>query len=436
MRPSKYLVGLIGLGIMLAFSGLFVQWLFYVQLAYNLAILFIVLIDLTLSPRPGSFEISRSVNEKQYLRMAYSVNLVLWNKSRTAVTYEVYDHIPLELTATQSVFRGKINPAEKVSLQYEITPAKRGEYRWPGISFRYYSLLKLLLFYRNFPLTSRVKVYPNVKETSRYYLLSRIDKLSAMGIRTVKLPGTSKEFESLRDYVRGDDWRQIDWKATAHRQKLTVKNYEAEKNQRVILAIDSGRLMSTNVAGSNKLDYAINSALILAYIAISKGDRVGVCLFSNRVHLFIPPEKYKKHIDVITEGLYNARYDFYETNHARCLNHLAVKHKKRSLIIMLSDFADIDTSEEMTSSIINSARKNIFVYVGVRDPFIQTIARQFPADTLSAYHKAVAINLENDRIQVLETLKHQGVHVLDCMPDQITAPMINKYLELTKIGAL
>jgi len=176
--------------------------------------------------------------------------------------------------------------------------------------------------------------------------------------------------------------------------------------------------------------------LVLAYIAISKGDRVGVCLFSNRVHLFIPPEKHKKHIDAITEGLYNTSYDFYETNHSRCLNHLAAKYKKRSLIIMISDFADIDTSEEMTSSVINSARKNIFVYVGVRDPFIQAIARQFPSDTLSAYHKAIAISLENDRIKVLEALKHQGVHVLDCMPDQITAPLINKYLELTKIGAL
>lgn len=436
MRPSKYLVRLAGAGVIFAALGFFSPWLFYLQAAYNITLLILLLIDFAVTPRPHTLTLNRIVPEKQYLRVPLRVTLLLKNNSSLPLTYQICDHTPLEFSTDTQSLSGEIKPRDTVSLTYEATPTVRGEYYWEKTSVRYWSLLHLLVFYKDFPLANTVKVYPDIRDVSRYYLLSRIDRLSAMGIRTVRQKGASREFESMRDYVRGDDWREIHWKATAHRGKLTVKNYEAEKNQRLILAIDTGRLMSTMVRGSSKLDHAISSALVLAATAIAHSDRVGVCLFSNRVHQFIPPEKHERHIHTITEALYDAEYDYSETNNLRCLNYLAVKERKRALIVMLSDFADIDTSEEMVTGILNSARKNLFLYVGVRDPFIQAIVRQAPRDTVSAYHKAVAIGLENDREVVLEKLRHHGVHCLDCEPDQITAPVINKYLELTQLGAL
>ncbi|GAI55331.1 unnamed protein product, partial [marine sediment metagenome] len=162
----------------------------------------------------------------------------------------------------------------------------------------------------------------------------------------------------------------------------------------------------------------------------------GLCLFSNRIHLFIPPKKEKSQINLISDALYNIKYDYTETNHARCINYLSMRYRKRSLIIMLSDFVDIDTSEDMIESVISSARRNSFLFIGLRDPFIEARARQFPQSTPEAYHKAVAIELLTDRKNVLEKMRRNGVHVLDCEPDQLTAPMINKYLELTKLGVL
>src|SRR5262249_46723014 len=152
-------------------------------------------------------------------------------------------------------------------------------------------------------------VYPNLAALQRYHLLARTNRLGTMGIRKVRLRGGAWEFESLRDYVHGDDVRLMDWKATARRRKPIIRNQEAERNQTVLLLVDCGRLMNAEVDGVAKLDHAIHAALLLAHIALGRGDRVGLCTFSNRVHAWVAPRAHLAQMRLLTETLYNLRGD-------------------------------------------------------------------------------------------------------------------------------
>src|SRR5262249_26469609 len=160
--------------------------------------------------------------------------------------------------------------------------------------------------------SARSKVYPSVAGLERYHLLARTNRLDALGIRKVRQRGGAWEFESLRDYAPGDDVRKIDWKATARRHKFIVRNHEAERHQTVLLLVDSGRLMNADMEGVAKLDHAVNTALLLAHVALSRGDRVGLCTFSHKVHSWSPPRGQVAQMRLLTEALYDLRGDFTE----------------------------------------------------------------------------------------------------------------------------
>src|SRR5262249_27105949 len=235
-----------------------------------------------------------------------------------------------------------------------------------------------------------------------------MNRLEQMGIRKVRLRGGAWEFESLRDYADGDDVRLLDWKATARRRKLTVRLMEAERNQTVLLLVDCGRLMNATVEGGSKLDHAVNTCLVLAHVALSRGDRVGLCTFSSKVHAWLAPRGNVAQNRLITETLYDLRGDYTETDHGLCLRMLGTRHPKRALLVVLTDFADAQTAAEMVAHVHLAARRHLVLFVALRDPFVETAARAAPRTTLEGFRKAAALELLRERRQVLERLRQRG----------------------------
>jgi uncharacterized protein (DUF58 family) len=331
---------------------------------------------------------------------------------------------------------GTVPAGGEVRWEYPISPRARGRYAWGPIFLRYRTVLGLWERAREEPAAGETRVYPNLAALERYHLLARSDRLAAMGIRRVRHRGGASEFESLREYAPGDDVRQVDWKATARRARLTVRHREAERNQTVLLLLDCGRLMNATEDGVAKLDHAVNAALLLAHVALARGDRVGLCTFSNKVHAWLVPRGNLAQNKLVAETLYDLGGDFHETDHGRCLKFVAARHPKRALLVVLTDFVDATTAADMVAHVQLAARRHVVLFAALKDAFLERAARSTPETDRDGFRKAAAVDLLRERAEVLEKIRHAGGFVVDAEPGAITPPVINGYLEVMLGGLL
>jgi uncharacterized protein (DUF58 family) len=414
-----------------AFPG---AWLPLVAL--DLALAALAVLDWLLTPGPEALEALRLAPDRISVLHEHGVALVVRNSSRVSLQLRLRDGVPDTFQAAIEEVGGTVPAGGEARWEYQVNPATRGLFSWGPIQLRYRSVLGLWERQKTVTAPGEVRVYPNLASLYRYHLLARANRLEAIGIRQLRLRGGDWEFESLRDYVRGDDSRLIDWKATARRRKLIVRNQEAERNQTILLLLDCGRLMNAEVDGIAKLDYAVNTALMLAHVALTRGDRVGLCTFSHRVHAWVAPRAHVAQMRLITDTLFDLRGNFTETDHARCLRLLGARHRKRALLVVLTDFVDAQTASEMVAHLQRAARRHLVLFAAFRDPFLGRAAHSRLQSAFEGFRKSAATELLRERREVLERLRQFGAHVLDVEPSGITAPLINRYLSITLRGQL
>jgi uncharacterized protein (DUF58 family) len=256
--------------------------------------------------------------------------------------------------------------------------------------------------------------------------------------------GAGTEFSRLREYNTDDEFRRINWKATARRGKPIAAEYETERSQYIVSMIDTGRLMrppvddpSTGVGhGLAKLDYAINTALLLSYVATLKGDHVGLLTFADDVRTYLAPKRGKGQFYHMLEALYNIQFEPVEADYGQALAYLGVKHKRRSLVIMFTDLVTLDAAKPLIAHLARLAQRHLPLCVVISDPNITRLAAQPPRNSETVYQRAVAEMLLDERRVVLDTLNRSGVLTLDVPADKLTVSVINKYLELKGRGAI
>jgi uncharacterized protein (DUF58 family) len=412
-------------------------------LTADLLLVALAVIDWAVTPGVGQLEARRLTPERLGVLEEATVALVVRNRSRMALRVRLRDTPPnrVEVLSSAGVSgTGELSsvvPADgEARCEYHIRPQTRGLFTWGSIHLRYRSAMGLWELGRVVPAAAQTRVYPNVAALERYHLLARANRLSTLGIRKVRLRGGAWEFESLREYVDGDDVRLLDWKATARRRKLIVRNHQAEHNQTVLLLLDCGRLMNAEVEGGAKLDHAINSALVLAHVALNRGDRVGLCAFSAKVHTWVTPRSHVGQTRLLAEALYDLRGDFTESDHGDCLRLVAARHQKRALLVVLTDFVDTQTAADMVAHLRQAARRHLVLFLALKDPFLERAVRSLPGTTAEGFRKAAAVDLLHQRREVLERLRRLGMHALDVEPTGITPSLINRYLEITARGQL
>jgi len=251
-----------------------------------------------------------------------------------------------------------------------------------------------------------------------------------MGLRTARLLGRGTEFESLREYQTDDDYRRINWKATARRHRPITTMYETERSQRLIVMIDLGRMMLTRVGELTKLDSAVNAALLLCYVALAHGDRVGLLSFADGVHAYTPPRRGRSHFYRIVEQLYAVRAQPVESDYALAFARLRTDLHGRALIALFTDLSDVDVANLIARNLMLLARHHLPLCVAMRDPVTQAWADVMPADGHELYAKAVATCVLEERATVLDRLRGAGVLTVDVQADQLTPATINRYLEM------
>jgi uncharacterized protein (DUF58 family) len=261
--------------------------------------------------------------------------------------------------------------------------------------------------------------------------LMLLDKISR-----VRQTGLGTEFEMLSEYRPGDDPRRIDWKTTARLRRPVVRRFQVERHRDVMIVIDCGRLMGADAGRGSKLDCAVDSALMLCRTVLESGDRCGLALFDDRVLGYQPPLSGPRALRSLVDSVYNVQSRWAESDFGLMFATLQSRQTKRSLVVILSDIVDVETSTRFRTSLATLSRRHVVLFAGLQTPLLRQIVAEPVATLLDGSRKAVTFRIVRERDEALRSLKRSGVQVLDVEPSRLTVPLLNRFIELRQQNVL
>src|SRR5205823_1555849 len=275
-----------------------------------------------------------------------------------------------------------------------------------------------------------VKVYPDLREIRRYEITLRRGLAYDAGQRRARIPGAGSLFARLREYGPDDDPRSISWAATARRGRPIAVEYETERQQRLLILLDAGRMMSSTLGTLTKLDHAVNTAFMLAYVGAAKGDEVGLLGFADDVRSYLPPRRGRGQFLRITEELRRIAVTTTESDYRSALEFLRARAARRALVVLFTDLVDEEASRSLVAAVTRLAGNNLVLCCLLADPELAEVAARVPDSTVSLYERVVAREVRDARAKALATLRRRGVHTIDVPSDRLTVATIQRYIEL------
>lgn len=376
-------------------------------------------------------EVERLGDENLSIYEKETISISVYNKNDYEVYVELKDEIPdLYFKTFQKVMRGKIKPHEKRTFSYVVEPKKRGAFSFNNVYVKYEGKLKLCMKIFKLNLQKEYKVYPNVKNLRKYRLTLTNNRHLREGQRNLKMLGRGTSFESLREYVAGDEYRKINWKATSRRERPIINQYEPEKNQHVHIFVDSGRPMSYTVRGNRKLDLAINTALVLSDVINQNGDKSALLVFNTEVNNMIAAGKGAGHRNQILEALYHIQSTNLTSNYDEAFYHFKKNERHRSIIFLFTDFETVEEAENMLKVLPVISKNNLVVIILIRNESIEKIATSNITNTDELFNKGVALELIEDRKKIISLLNRRGVFCVECEAEKLELTAVNKYIQV------
>lgn len=433
MRPTRRTVLLMTAGVVLAVlptvadARLWVVWL-----AWFGTMLLAAALDVLLLVRPGQLALEEDGPRSIYMGETgtWSVRLTLRPPARSAIVELLCDLDPdLEPQPAQSVGVGGEHAGRAAFL---LRPRRRGVLTVDALWLRWTGPLGLMELVRVRAIGRRIEVVPDIGAVRAAALRFFSSPTAATGLKTERYAGEGSEFESLRKYVPGLDPRSIDWKASARHRKLLSRRFRAERNHQVILALDTGHLMSEPVSGVPRVDHAINRGLVLGYVCLRTGDRVGLYGFDAEPGCYVEPAGGVRAMARLRHTCAEIDYGAAETNFTLGMLALSSRLRRRSLIVVFTEFVDTVTAELMVENLDRLARRHVILFVTLRDPSLDAIELAAPTRLADVGRAVVASELRLEREVVFERLRRSGVHVIDAAPDQLTVHLLNKYMDVKR----
>lgn len=410
--------------------------------AETLALFALVFWDWRLLARMPALIVRRELAPRYFIKREDVVRIVLENPASQDVLAEVLDEAPQDLDCGETHFPSVRVTARAVhTLRYRVCPRVRGDRRFGPLTIFQHSPLGFLRQRFLHANTDVASVYP---DTSAFLCAEALHpkKIYAMlGIKISRRRGDGSEFESLREYVLGDDPRRVDWLATARRGRPITRLYQSERNHKVLIAVDSSRLMGGRFEGRTKLDYAVDAALTLAYAALHSGDRVSMLAFDREVHGMVSERKHQRDLGLFINFLRPLQPRMVEADFEELARHVAVRERHRSLLVLLTDFVEAE-SMRFAQPLAVLARRHRVLLVAIRDSVYQIL--DLSSEDVSAianeshldfYRRLVVNDLLKERETTLGRLRQAGLHTLDLFPSAITTAVLNRYLALRQSAA-
>jgi uncharacterized protein (DUF58 family) len=426
----------IGIGATLIALSVVSPVLGLVAIVFNAGLLLIATHDLSRLPDRRGYTVRRTIPEPFSLGEPEEVVVMIQNRAAAGLMARVADHAPDALRPIPREVDGRFDSNGSLRVAYTTYSPRRGAYSFGPVDLQVWREGGWWRRQVRLPLTQEVAVFPNVVAIKRIQLSLRRGLRAMAGMRRARPPGASTAFAGLRDYVRGDDVRRVSWTATARRDRPVVIEVEAERGQQVIIALDCGRLMTAPAGDLDKLDHAVNAALMLAWVAQAYGDRVGLMAFDDRVTAFIKPERGATQLRRITEALYAVRPEYVEPDFGHAMTHLALRVGRRSMIVMLTDVQEAEASRELVAHALRLAARHLVLVVAMSDPAVMSARDDPVVSTNRAYEWAAAEEFVASRRQSFELLRRGGVLGLDVVAGQLSVALVERYLELKERALL
>lgn len=411
-------------------------WAYVLAWSWAWVVFWLVVSDRGAAARPEELELTRVTPAKLSIGVPNAVTVHIANRSGNAAHLLARETPPPGFAGERSLGRVRIPRREAAEVTLAFTPPSRGCFRFGDVGVRSLGPRGLAGWQFRAPIAEDVRVYPDIQAVNRYSLLARKGALFEMGIKAARYAGTGTDFESLRDYEPGDDFRDIDWKATARRGKPITRTFEAERSQTIVVAVDAGRLMTPRIAGLTKLDRAVNAALLLAYLGTQGDDHVGLLVFGRDVQRYLPPRKGHRQFLAIMEALYAVQGRLEEPDYAGALRYLATRLTKRALIVVFTDLVGTEPSRRLLGVLGTLAPRHLPLVITQRNREVEATAVAVPEAESDVFRAGVAEGLLRDKASALKMLQARGVLVLDVDPAQLSVAAVNRYLEVKARGQL
>jgi uncharacterized protein (DUF58 family) len=364
------------------------------------------------------------------------VRIWLENRYRFPASIEIIDEAPVQFQLRHLSMRLQLPPGEARTLSYILRPTRRGEYAFGHVNA--FATGPLGLLSRRFRLgaPSTVAVYPSFLQMRKYELMAISNRLTDIGVKRIRRIGHNMEFDQIREYVPGDDYRAINWKATARKNALMANQYQDERSQQVYCLIDKGRAMQMPFEGMALLDYAINASLVLASVAIRRQDKAGLITFNTKVKTHLPPSNRPAQLQAVMDALYREKTSFRESDFERM--YTAVRHhaRQRSLVMLFTNFETLSGFERQLKYLRGLARLHLLVVVFFENTELRQLREAPPADLEGIYIQTIAEKLAYEKQLIVKALQQYGIFPIFTSPQNLTVDAINKYLELKARGLM
>jgi uncharacterized protein (DUF58 family) len=358
------------------------------------------------------------------------------NPTGRPLQLRVRESLPSALTAPERERRLLLPPGADLREEITIAPVRRGRGAGGRIDIRIRGPWGLAWRQVRLDRPWEATVYPSLVGASLRSLPTQAQRRRAAGFRSVRRIGEGRMFESLKEWVPGEDTRTIDWKATARRGKVIARQYEDEQRQQVILMVDAGRMLTAESQGRARLEAVVEAALRLAHSAVEHDDNIGLLVFADTVQQFVPPGRGRRALRAVLDALAEVEGRLVEPDYPAAFAFLAARNRKRALTVLFTDVIDRTASEALLTHTASLRPRHLPLAVVLRDPAMDRLAVARPSSSGEAFERAAAEELLQARQEALGEMRRAGVVVLDLPPDEAAEGVVAQYHLLKRRGVL
>ncbi|MES2445844.1 MAG: DUF58 domain-containing protein [Bacteroidota bacterium] len=428
---GKRLFIALGLSVALFLFSFFLSFLGDLPYFFFGALLVLIIIDLALLYRSQkTVFLRREVPDRLSNGDENEIKIYLENFYPFEISIGIIDEIPFQFQKRDIWFDTKLSPREQKIISYNLRPTKRGEYEF-GIS-RLYVQSPLGLISRRFNIGADkvVPVYPSFLKLRQYELMAISNRLTDIGIKKMRRIGHSMEFDQVKNYVAGDDYRTVNWKATARKGDLMVNSYTDEKAQHIYCIIDKSRAMKMPFEGLSLLDYAINASLILSSVALVKQDKAGLITIAQKTGSIVPADRHPTQLNKIMEVLYKEKTRYLETDMEALYISVRATLKQRSLVVFFTNFESMSALERQLPFLKRIAKFHLLLVVFFENTTLKTLSEEPAKDVEGIYIKTIAEKFAFEKKLMIKELTKHGILSLLTTPQNLTVNVVNRYLAI------
>jgi len=361
------------------------------------------------------------------------MNLNIQNNGQFSYYIRVIEEFPFQFQLRDEQFKAYYKSAQKRLIEFEVKPTERGAYKFgkTNIFISFFGLIERRIIQNE---NLEIACYPSYLQLKQFQLYSTAQHQHQFGMKRIRKIGSNTEFENIKNYTIGDEYRLINWKATAKANRLMVNQYQEEKSQPVYSIIDMGRTMRMPFDGLKLLDYSINSSLVITNVTLQNNEKAGLITFNKKIQEHVVADRKNHQMQLILEKLYQVETNFLESDFGQLYAHIKRKLTQRSLLFIYTNFETIDALERQIASLTLIKKSHVVVLIMFRNSELKKLTNKKAKTTTDIYNQTIAEKFEYDKELIIHRLHQIGISTIYCEPKELSINLINKYLEIKARG--